>query len=517
MIAPFMLREVVRLLSSKITLSFRRIEDMTGCPHQTVGCINKRFIDSGLSLEDVEKLNDEGLQLAFYPKLKSKPSMIPQPDFEAIIKECLTKHKSRKSIMLMYIQYKAMFGKKGYERAQFYKRVREVLKAHRIVLKHLYVPGEILFIDFAGLTLQYRYGGKEIKLYVFVACLGYSKRLFAFATRDMTSVSWCQALYRAFEYYGGVPDVVQFDNAKAMVITPGQLALFNKDIRELASYCNCLCDTSRVGTPPDNGAVESSVKFVTQRVLVPMKRDLTFFSIEEVNRYLIAEVDKLNHLPIQQRDLSRNELFFTNEQQALAALPLIPYEPTLYRKEIQVPANYLVRYQGNEYSVPFELAHKRIEMKVKGGKLYILHQNQVRASHNVVDGRDNVVRVDEHLKPEHKAELSKTKDNYLAWARTVGQSAVSVVELQYAGLKNPSSRLAGKYCHRLQKLCRKYGNEVFEQACLYAITHSMSSPNDIELILKAKPFSGPESESTPPVDHANIRGPRYYGGTDHEQ
>jgi DNA replication protein DnaC/transposase len=483
---------------------------MTGHTHQTVSSINQRLKTSSITLADLDKLDDSELHLTLYPKVKSKSYRKVPPDFEITLKECLIKHKFRKSIMVAYLEYKSKYGSQGYERSQFYKLFKDYLKAKNIVMKQIYVPGEIVFIDYTGLTLSYVSDSKDIKLNVFVACLGYSKRIFAFATPDMTSVSWCRSLYKALEYFGGVPDVVQFDNAKAMVTTPGQLATFHRNIQELSHYCGFVSDTSRVGTPTDNGNAEATAKFVTQRIIVPMKKDLSFFSIDEVNRYLVSEIDKLNGQQIQKMKITRNELFFADELHELAPLPVIPFAPVIYRKEIFTPSNYMVRYAGNEYSVPFELAHKRIEVKVKGDKLYIVYQSQIRAIHEIITGTNNVVRISEHLKPEHLAELNKTKENYIHWAEVIGSATVFIVEDQYKGRKSTSSRVAGKFCSRLQTLCKKYGEDVFEQACTYAYTHNMSSPNDIELILKAKPFL--EANNNPVVPHSNIRGANYFGG-----
>lgn len=510
MLPAYQLREICRLILLPKELPHRQIARMTGSTHQTVGNITKRIEANKLRLEELDKLSDNELVSQLYPKVRFKLKYKIMPDIKLILNELQSRHKSRKSLMLLYLEYKAMYGERGYGRSQFYKIATDALKASKVTMKQVYLPGEILFIDYAGTALSYKRDVQDITLNVFVGCLGYSQRRFAFATTDMTSASWCQGLVEAFEYFGGVPEVIQFDNAKAMVTTPGQLATFHRNIAELAHHYGCICDTSRVGTPTDNGLAEHAVKYVTQRILVSMNRDLTFFSHDEVNRHLIAEVDKLNTIVPTLKEHSPNELFFSDEFESMRRLPTKPFEPVIFRKEIQTPANYLVRYLGNEYSVPFELAHKRIEIKVRGRKLYVLHQNQIRAIHDLIDGRDNVVRLEEHLKPEHRAELSKTLENYLEWAKSIGSAAELVVELQYRGLSNPNSRIAGKYCRRLQKLCHKYGPEQFEEACSYAYTHNMPAVNDIELVLKAKPYLQPEHAGA--LTHSNIRGADYFGG-----
>lgn len=55
-------------------------------------------------------------------------------------------------------------------------------------------------------------------LLAFVATLGYSRASFVrFSTRE-DSPAWCSGLEHAFEYFGGVPRTVLFDNAKTVII-----------------------------------------------------------------------------------------------------------------------------------------------------------------------------------------------------------------------------------------------------------------------------------------------------------
>ena len=53
---------------------------------------------------------------------------------------------------------------------------------------------------------------------MFVATLGYSRASYVFFFDHERSDAWLQGLGQAFDYFGGVPREVLFDNAKAVVI-----------------------------------------------------------------------------------------------------------------------------------------------------------------------------------------------------------------------------------------------------------------------------------------------------------
>lgn len=73
-------------------------------------------------------------------------------------------------------------------------------------------PGYQLQVDF---TTIYR-GKKSLK--AFVATLGYSRQTFVWFTTHERQEAWLEGLRRAFDYFGGVPHTVLFDNAKAIML-----------------------------------------------------------------------------------------------------------------------------------------------------------------------------------------------------------------------------------------------------------------------------------------------------------
>ncbi|MGR5552140.1 IS21 family transposase, partial [Vibrio alfacsensis] len=74
------------------------------------------------------------------------------------------------------------------------------------------LPGEQMQVDFTTIT---HYG---VRVKAFVATLGYSRATFVRFSERERQEDWVEGLEEAFEYFGGVPKEVLFDNAKAIMI-----------------------------------------------------------------------------------------------------------------------------------------------------------------------------------------------------------------------------------------------------------------------------------------------------------
>ena len=60
-------------------------------------------------------------------------------------------------------------------------------------------------------------GGESVRLYLFVATLGYSRRIFVRAFRHERQSAWLEGMEGAFSHFGGAPQEVLLDNARALV------------------------------------------------------------------------------------------------------------------------------------------------------------------------------------------------------------------------------------------------------------------------------------------------------------
>ncbi|QCS66972.1 IS21 family transposase [Achromobacter denitrificans] len=136
------------------------------------------------------------------------------------------------------------------------------------------LPGEQMQADFT-----YVRRGRD-PLIALVATLGYSRasyvKFVACSGEDVATL--CTGLREAFDYFGGVPEHVLFDNTKAVVIErdaygEGQHR-WNSELRELAESCGFkprLCRPYRAKT---KGKVERFNSYLKGSFLVPLAATL---------------------------------------------------------------------------------------------------------------------------------------------------------------------------------------------------------------------------------------------------
>jgi transposase len=93
---------------------------------------------------------------------------------------------------------------------------RELVAQARATVRFETRPGEQLQIDFGERRVEI--GGASVRVFLFVATLGYSRRLFVRAFGHEKQDSWFEGMEGAFRVFGGVPEEVLLDNARALVL-----------------------------------------------------------------------------------------------------------------------------------------------------------------------------------------------------------------------------------------------------------------------------------------------------------
>lgn len=111
-------------------------------------------------------------------------------------------------------------------------------------------PGDQLQIDFGQKRL--RIAGEWIRVFLLVAVLSYSRRLFVKAFLNERQDDWREGLAAAFTHFGGVPRTILGDNARALVLGRDRATgtvVFPSGLSRLLSRLGCpaarVCAVSR--------------------------------------------------------------------------------------------------------------------------------------------------------------------------------------------------------------------------------------------------------------------------------
>ncbi|MBI4648049.1 MAG: IS21 family transposase [Bacteroidia bacterium] len=221
-----------------------------------------------------------------------------------------------------------------------------------------------MFVDYAGHTIEIidRATGEIKNAQIFVAVLGASNYTYAEATNDQTLPNWISSHIHAFEYFGGVTEIVVPDNLKSGVTSPCRYEPdINSTYHDMAVHYGTAVIPARVRAPKDKAKVEVGVQIV-ERWILAVLRNREFFSIEELNEAISELLEKLNTRPFKKLEGSRKSLFEKIEKDALLPIPQNRYEYAEWKKA-KVNIDYHIELLKHYYSVPYILVHEEVEVR----------------------------------------------------------------------------------------------------------------------------------------------------------
>lgn len=136
---------------------------------------------------------------------------------------------------------------------------------------------------------------------------------------------WLQSHVRAFEFFGGVPDLLVPDNLRSGVSKACRYdPELNPSYHQLAEHYQVAVVPARPYKPKDKSKAEVGVQVVERWILARLRRQ-TFFSLGELNWAIRALLDDLNARPFKVRPGSRRSQFDALDRPALRPLPTQPY------------------------------------------------------------------------------------------------------------------------------------------------------------------------------------------------
>ena len=240
-------------------------------------------------------------------------------------------------------------------------------------------PGDQLQVDFG--QKRVRIAGVRVRIFLLVAVLSYSRRLFVKPFLNERGADWREGIAAAFTHFGGVPRTVLGDNARPLVrardratgtvvFHPAYLAFCRDwDVQPRA------CAPYRART---KGKTEAGVKYVKRNALA----DQAFESFAALEQYLGAwmttTADQRRHGTTREAPLVR---FDRDERAALRSLPVRALPRREQRLRRRVATDAFVDIDTVRYSVPHRLVRDHVEVVVDECAVTIFHGPQVVATH----------------------------------------------------------------------------------------------------------------------------------------
>ena len=462
-----------------------------------------------------ESITNEQLGAILFPNRHTSENPYLEPDYACIHSELA---KPKVTLTLLWDEYRRKaesLGKKPYMTTQFGDKYRAWARITKATMRIHHKPGDAMEVDWAGQTLPIydSVTGEIVPAYLFIAVLPCSGYTYAEVCSDMKLENWLACHIHAYEYFGGVTRLLIPDNLKTGVTKNTRYeTVLNRSYQEMAEYYDTAIVPARVEHPKDKSHAEGTVRLASTWILAALRNE-HFFTLAEAKEAVRVKLEELNLRPFTAKEGCRRSAYLEEEQAFMKPLPSGRYELATWNPNITVGTDYLVSDGKNKYSVPFDLIGEKVDIRLTNSTVEVFFHGSRVASHMRKSAvqREPIVNPD-HLTPEHRKYLNYNSEDFIAWARTVGDSTVKVITYFLSAGKEAEQGY--KACASLTRLCEKYGKKELEMACTEVLSYT-SSPSIrlISTILKNRTYKS-ASPKPEPHDYTNAygitRGAAYY-------
>ena len=223
--------------------------------------------------------------------------------------------------------------------------------------------------------------GELFEVNIFLMVLGYSRTKFVKLTSDKTQKTLFKCMNEAFEYFGGVPKEIVFDNMATVVDRAnskiGNVKLNTKFV-QYSKDIGFNPITCRIYRPQTKGKVESLAKLV-DRLQVYNHEFETYEELEKIVKMFMKEINNeisqgTNMKPIERLAKETKHLLPLPNQEVLNAYTTSP-------KEYKVSKESMITYKGQKYSVPTYLIGKSVSVKETDEYIHIYYTTNLITKH----------------------------------------------------------------------------------------------------------------------------------------
>lgn len=298
----------------------------------------------------------------------------------------------------------AMAKERGYEGSS--DHFRRVVALHRprpmpeAYMRLRTLPGEQGQVDWAHFgTLTV--GRANRSLMAFVMVLSWSRMVFLRFYLNATMSSFLHGHVSAFDFFGGVPRVLLYDNLKSAVLErTGDAIHFNPTLLELAGHYRYEPRPVAVARGNEKGRVERAIRYIRS----------SFFAAREYR-----DLDDLNQQGLEwclgtaaQRRCPEDETqsvaeAFAAEKPRLVELPEHPFV-TDERLEVSAAKTPYVRFDLNDYSIPATHTRRVLTVMASITTVRVFDGQELLARHDRCWDRRQVIE-----DPAHIAALAEWK------------------------------------------------------------------------------------------------------------
>lgn len=434
--------------------------------------------EKGVSWDDVEPMSDSEAYALLFPERVHDGPVYADPDWEHVHRELARVGVTLKRLHAEYRDEQRSKGGPFMSYDRFCKRYREFTVSKQVVSRVGHKAGRIMEVDWAGPTMPLvdPATGEVSRVYLFVACLPFSRLSYVEPTLDMRQDTWLRCHVHAFAYMGGSTPCIVPDNLKTGVKghpREGEVEL-NGAYREMAAHYGSAVMPARVRAPRDKPSVENEVWQAATEIVAAL-RDTVFTDFNELRRAVAARLEEHNSRPFSKREGTRREVFEEQEGPLLRPLPAVPYEVCEWVYGRKVQKNCHVAYKHNYYSVSHLAVGRTVDLRVTDTTVEVFLAGERLATHPLFPASARN-RYSTHAGdlPEGRPYSDWDAGRIRRWADRVGPSCREVVDRIFRRVDYDEQGFSAALA--VLRLEHRYTRARLERACEMALAAGRPSP-----------------------------------------
>ena len=260
---------------------------------------------------------------------------------------------------------------------------QELEAARRATIRFETAPGEQMQIDFGQVRVMI--GGEPVRVFLFVATLGYSRRGFTCALRHERQSAWFAGIEAAFAHFGGRVRTLLIDNAKALVDTHDAQTRQVRLNSRFEAFCRHWDVRVRACAPfraRTKGKTENGVGYVKKNAIAGHAFESWAALEAHLARWQREVADVRIHgttgvAPRERFELERGHL-----------RPIEGIVPFVQMRELvrRVNAEGCIELDTNAYSVPWRLISETVTVLVSADTVVVEYAGEEVARHAELSG-----------------------------------------------------------------------------------------------------------------------------------
>jgi transposase len=337
------------------------------------------------------------------------------------------------------------------------------------------LPGEQAQVDWGHFgTIQV--GGTRRALSCFVMVLSWSRAIFACYVLDQTLESFLRCHLAAFEFFGGVPRTLLYDNLKSVVLERiGDVIRFHPRFLDFAGHYHFNPVPVGVARGNEKGRVERAIRYLRESFFAARH----FRDLEHLNQLLdrwIAEIANARLVPgdAEGRLVS---VAVEQERERLLALPQHAF-PCEHTRAVASGKTPYVRFDGNDYSIPHTHVRRPLTLAASDRRVRILDRDLEVAVHDRCWDRKRQIEQASHL--DGLSDHKRAAHEHRGRNRLVASCASAELFLQHVALHG--GHLGGTTT-RLLHLLDEHGAAELDAAIAEACQRKAFSAQSVAHIL----------------------------------